>query len=624
MSAAAEPLAPGILRYLPDQRSKAGSPHFWLLAAACGDSAGLLLQAYTGYRGELTGYPPQIVFWVGLFLIFGVTALAVALAEFSYTEFGFVVALAGVALLLTRLALYPQLFASHDELIHVRVLADILKTHHLFTYNTILPAAPHYPGLETLTACITNLTGLSAHVSSEVVLVGARILMMLGLFSVVHRLSGSRRGAAIACLIYMADPEYLTFDSAFSYQTLALPLAFCFVSLISRLSGTDARRAYPVLALAALAVAMSHHLTSVGLFAVLFAWWVAGRVLGRRPAPHLVFAIGAVSAAIAIWGFGARNVVLPYLSAIGSASLASLEEFFGGSSGHALFTASGGQTDPPVEELALVLSVVILTLALVPALWSARRFIAQRRAAAVVATVVALVYPLTAAGHLPAGTSQVADRSTSFIYAPLGFVFASWLMIHRRSALAVSAAKRSLATVLVAGVATLVFFGGSVLGAGPPFARTPGKYVAGGGNRAMDRFTVASAEWLGRAALPNRRLYGDWVDGYISGALGDQQYLTAAGNGIDNLPVSRLVLAAPSPTDATTIHEINLQLLVVDDRNANHVAAETPYTDSGEFLPRTRTGAPTTSAIDKFKTYPGSDTIYDNGPLQIYDVRGVA
>jgi hypothetical protein len=603
-------------------RSKARSPHAWLLAVAGADGVGLLVQAYTGYEGRATGQPSETLFWGSLCLIFGVTALAVALAEFRFVEYGLVVLMAGLSLQLSRLVLYPQLFVYHDELIHVRVLADILRTHHLFTLNTMLPTAPRYPGLEVLTACVANLTGLSAHVSSEVVLLLARVLMMLGLFSIVHRLSGSARAAAIACLVYMADPEFLEFDATYAYQTLALPLAFCFVGLTSRFDKAHPVRVYPALAIAALAVAMSHHLTSIALLAVLVAWWVAGRVM-RKPVKHLPVAILLLTAAIGCWGYGARHVVLPYLKEIGNTSLQSLEQFFGGKSGHALFVASGGQETPAPARLALVLSVLILTAALLPALWSSRRFLAQRRVAAIVATAVALVYPLTAVGHLPAGTSQVADRATSFVYAPLGFVIASWLCLYDKPGARLSQAKRAMLAGLVAVVGTLVFFGGSVLGAGPPFYWAPGAYMAGADNRSIDRYTIATAEWFRSNALLNRRLFSDWVDGYVDSAIGGQQFLTASENGIVTATVSRLLLARPTPSDLVTTHQINLQFLVVDDRIANHVAAEAPYTDSGEFVPHTKTGAPTTAAITKFSGYVGSNTIYDNGPDRVYDVRGV-
>lgn len=603
-------------------RARTRSASVWLFAAVGGDASGLILQAYTGYAGRTTGYPPEIIFWVGLCLIFGITALAVLIADFSVTEFGCVVLLAGVAMELTHLVLYPQLFVYHDELIHVRVLADILRTHHLFTYNTILPTAPRYPGLETVTAGVAEMTGLSAHVSSEVVLVAARVLMTLGIFSVARRLSGSGRVAAIACLVYMADPEYLLWSSMYSYQTLALPLAFCYVSLVDRLTITRINRAYPVLAIAAVAIAMSHHLTSVGLLALLVAWLGVSSAVGKRPR-YLGFAVLVLTLAVAAWGFASRKEVLPYLSGIGSTSLRSLESFFGGSSGHTLFKASGGETIPNLERVGLVLSVVILCCVLVPALWAARRSITRRRPGAIVAAAVALAYPLTAAGHLPAGTSEIADRATSFIYAPLGYVLGQWWVDLSGISGWLRRVARSLAAgVLAAVVGTLVFFGGTVLGAGPPFYRAPGKYMALANNRSIDRFTIASAQWLGRTALPNRRLYGDWINGYLDSAIGGQQYLTDMGSHIDGAWASRLLLAPPASTDATTVHSIRLQLLVVDSRIANRVAAESPYIDSGEYVPRTKTKAPRPVALHKFDTETGSNTVYDNGPIRIYDVRG--
>src|SRR5664279_1315010 len=129
---------------------------------------GVLLQAYVGYRGRETGNPPALLFWLSLALMFSVGALAALSSRLTRSESVVIVALVGMGMQLTRLVLYPNLFVYHDELVHARVLGDILATHHLFTFNSALPVTPRYPGLEILSSGIADLTGLSAHVAGSI------------------------------------------------------------------------------------------------------------------------------------------------------------------------------------------------------------------------------------------------------------------------------------------------------------------------------------------------------------------------------------------------------------------------------------------------------------------------
>ena len=61
---------------------------------------------------------------------------------------------------------------------------------------------------------------------SALIVIGvARLIMMLALFLLFERLSGSSRVAGLAALVYCASPNFLFWSSQYSYQSLALPLA---------------------------------------------------------------------------------------------------------------------------------------------------------------------------------------------------------------------------------------------------------------------------------------------------------------------------------------------------------------------------------------------------------------
>ena len=53
----------------------------------------------------------------------------------------------------------------------------------------------------------------------------ARLLLVLALYLFFARVSGSTRIAALATLLYMANPNFVYFGAIVAYESLALPLA---------------------------------------------------------------------------------------------------------------------------------------------------------------------------------------------------------------------------------------------------------------------------------------------------------------------------------------------------------------------------------------------------------------
>jgi hypothetical protein len=593
------------------------------VAIAC--ALGVLLQAYVGYKGRETGNPPALLFWFSLALMFGAGALAVLTSRFSRSETLVVVVLVWVGMQLTRLVLYPNLFAYHDELIHVRVLGDILATHHLFTPNSTLPVTPRYPGLEILSAAIADLTGLSAHVAGSIALLLARLIMGLALFLIVERLARSYRIAAAASLIYVANPQYLFFNSQYSYQTLALPLCFAFVYLIVKLEAAPRVVAWPCLLAGGITIAICHHLTAVGLVVLLGCWSIACAFQGHRPRYlNSAFVIALLS--VIGWGFLARHTIVPYISGITENNVESVQQLISGRAHHVFFKDNAGDTTPAWERLASLASVLVLVLLLPIALWSARVFLKTRQAAALVLCVIAAAYPVIPLGHLTNATSEVADRSSGFIFVGVAFLLAWWAFGirhngHRRNETRKS--RRAFAVLCVFASSLVLFVGGTIVGAGPSWLRAPGKYLVSSDNRSVDVLALAASNWLRSYITPENRLYSDRTNELLASAIGDQHSLTALADGIDNGSLSRLLLAPPSPSDVGFAREAKLQLLLVDRRLATELPHVEVYTDTGEYGSDNRTKPPTKSTVTKFDHMAGADRIYDNGALSLYDVRGI-
>ena len=588
--------------------------------AACG--LGVLLQAYVGYQGRATGSPPAILFWSGTVLMYGATVVVVMVSKLSRAEHAIVVVVLAVSLQLTRLVLYPDMFVQHDELIHGRVLWDILHHHHLFTPNSSLPVTPSYPGLEIFSAGIAKLCGLSAHTSGSIVLVLARVIQALALFLVVDRIARSHCVATAASLIYIGNPQYLLFNSLFSYQSLALPLCFAFVYLVAKLGPVRPRVAWPVLAVATLAIASSHHLTSIGLGALLLAWLVAARYSGSRPR-YLPAAVIVVLLIVTMWALLTGDAAGPYFSEILRNNFKSVQQLISGQSSHVFFKTTAGDATPVVERVLSFASVLILVTLLPIALWTARGWLLARRAPQLVLCLVAAAYPVIPLGHLTIVTSEPADRSSGFIFVAVSFLLA-WWAFGRPSAL-VRAWNGNLghrvgAALTIAVISVVLFIGGTVVGSGPAWLRAPGKSIVEGENRSVDAPALAAANWMAAHLTLNNRIYSDRTNALLASAVGHQHPVTSLADGIDNALVSRLLLAPPDSSDVRNARSARLQYLLVDLRLSTDLPHVGIYTDTDEFGGEKRTVPPPLSALTKFRRVTGSSLVYDNGALTLYYV----
>ena len=224
--------------------------------------------------------------------------------------------LVGLALYAVKVLQNPFMFTYADEWVHLHNVQSILATGRLFGNNTLLPVTVHYPGLEAATAAVVRASGMSAFAAGVVIIAAARTVMMLALFALYERLTGSPWLAGMGVLLYAATPTFLFFTSEFSYESLALPLAtVALFALARRLHTLDAaarkRWATVVIVLDA-AVVPTHHITSYVLFAVLVVVCLLHWLLrGRRGAPWVLAAI--VGAMTAGWLFLSAGVTIEYI-----------------------------------------------------------------------------------------------------------------------------------------------------------------------------------------------------------------------------------------------------------------------------------------------------------------------
>src|SRR6266849_933764 len=239
---------------------------------------GLLIVSFSYYLSILTfgNGALELFFLLGLLFIFVPNLARLLSPAPSRVERICLLCGLGMSLYLVRFMTSPLRFAEYDEFLNWRTADDILRTGHLFSENSMLPVGPYYPGLQIVTNAVSTISGLDTFHAAILVISAARLLMMLSLFLLYEQLTNSSRMAGIATIIYTVNPHFLFFDSIFSYESLALPLATFMFSILARYQTThkDYRWAIFMACFVLLAVTITHHMTDYVCDGLLILWAV--------------------------------------------------------------------------------------------------------------------------------------------------------------------------------------------------------------------------------------------------------------------------------------------------------------------------------------------------------------
>jgi hypothetical protein len=333
-------------------------------------------------------------------------------------------------------------------------------------------------------------------------------------------------------------------------------------------------------------------------------------------------------ASIFVWGYLGSDTVVPYLTEIAKHNLQSVQELLRGRSDHVFFKDTAGDRTPAWERYASLASVLVLMILLPQALWATRRRWRLIGPPGIILCMIASAYPLIPLGHLTNATSEVADRSSGFIFVGVSFLVSSWAFGQHRSGRwrRIDTDRRGARfkfTVVLTAVALILFVGGTIVGSGPPWLRAPGHYLVSADNRSVDQLTLAPSRWLAENVSPDHRIYADRVDALLASAIGRQHSVTNIADHIDNGELSRLLLAPPALSDLDTVRRAKIDLLLVDTRIADDLPRVGIYTSNGEYGDRGRLRPPIAAAVAKFDYVPRAQRIYDDGAVRIYDLEGI-
>lgn len=577
-------------------------------------SMGLLLVALADTAARSSTSWAEPLFWLGLLVVFAPIAARLASSALVRWEAIGLIVLLAVELYLVKILQSPLTFTYHDEFMHWRTAYDIITTHHLFTTNYILPISSMYPGMEIATNSLVSLTGLSVYGAGSILIGVARTLFMLGLFLLYERISGSFQTAGVAVALYAANPNFVFFDAAFSYESLAISLTVLVLfSSLRGWSGTQERPVQMILVslLAIMSVVTTHHLTAYFLAAFLVMWLLIDIVRRRSSREHkgpLSMAIIAVVSCL-VWTVFVANASIEYLAPPLRSALVSLMRLITQeATPRRLFEQASGQVTPLWDKIvsfgAVGLILLVLPFGLVQ-IWKRHR----SSSLALTLAICALGYPITLSMRFVGAAWEAANRSSEFLFLALALVLAAGLR-----PLLSSGRFGSISQILFTIGASLLVMGGLIIG-WPPAWLLPGPYEVpvglAGGSRSVEQEGVAAAEWARSYLGPGNIVGADETNMLLMSTYGQQQVSTTLSGGQD----INWVLYAPQmqAEQEKTLRRGSVRFLVVDYRLATVPSLTKNYYPGTDIK----------IALSKFDSIRGISKIFDSGDIRIYDVKGL-
>jgi hypothetical protein len=584
------------------------------------------------------------LFWLGIFLIVLPISLRAMMRRTPRAERIALFLLLAAALYVVKVENSPYAFTYNDEFIHWLNTKNILDGDSIFQYNPLLPTAAYYPGLAALTASIVRLTGLSVFVSGLIVIGVTRMIIAACLYLAAEKVTGSSRAATLACILYAANPMFLFWSAQFAYEDLALPLAAFTVWWLYKTRGSESRAAQILTVLAIGAVTVTHHIAAFALTGILAIWFLAElamrkpRELRRYVGPFTLLA----GAGAAIWFFVLARPAFGYL--INQNIHPALQEFgtlIQGRPSRQLY--SQGLSPPTWYKLLSFATIGTILLALAPALYyiwntadSRRKHNALHlRAPITVAALIAISFPFTLLPRLTAVGGAVSARTSEYVFIGLGCTLGILAVepAFSRSGESnrfyralgklfrpVDFALTNWRGTLVLTMLLMVVFSGEIAIGNDYFEILPPANNSSGFPPVVEHDVIAASIWSRHHLGTNQPFASDFVDSLALATYGDENvepedyvYHIFFGDSLAGLP-------------ARLIKQRGIRYVLVDWR-MTHGLPSNPgdfYFTQWEPNAGKYTKPFDPAYLKKFSRYSCARTVYDNGPIQIFDVASIA
>jgi hypothetical protein len=557
----------------------------------------------------------------------------------------YLVCLVGMTCYFVKVLATPLHFTYYDEFLHWRTADDILRTHHLFQSNLLLPVSSYYPGLEIVTNALSSVSGLDTFVSGMLVIGIARLVLILALFLLNERMLKSSRVGSLAVLLYMANPHFLLFDAQYSYESLALAFIVLLLVLMEPHQALALRmkhlHPFPARVLFAktqrgilknnqrmitistgliiIALVFTHHATDF-FFDVFLIVWVIIYIAMRLPTPRRTYLIQITIFALCLSLFStlrSGNPVITYLSSFIGSALQELGSVIHGSgTARQLFVNYAGQQTPLWERIFTISSVLLVMLSIPLGLLSILRR-HRLNALAVACCLLALCYPLSQIFRFTKTGSDLTDRLATFLFIPIAMIVATFIT-QFFPVFMLSATKRLFLT----GAMVFVFLGGVILAAGSNFALLPGPYQTVADARSLEPEGIQAAQWANTNLQAGGLVATDRINQILMGTYGDQKIATSITEKIDLSPV--FLSSQLGPNEITLLHRAHIRYLVVDLRLSQSLPLLGFYYEQSEENAFHHTNPVSVVALSKFHHLSSIGRIFDSGNIIIYDVESLS
>jgi hypothetical protein len=582
---------------------------FPVLALSSG--LGLLLVVIAYARSRATTSSSQTLFWFGLLVVFVPIVWRLASARPKRIERLTLALLLGLTLYLAKVLHDPFGFTFGDELAHAPNANAIIRTHELFHANSILPVTPYYPGLESVTAALASMTGLTSFGAGLIVIAVARVVMMISLFLLFERLSHSERVAGIAAAIYTANSNFVFFSAQFSYESLALPLMVMVLFCVVEARTTRARAPWSVAAFVGTGgIVVTHHMTSYALCAVLIAVCVTGAAIGRTGfgATPWRFALFALSASAA-WLIFVASATFGYLTPVlTNAFVATLHTVSNESAPRTLFAShQAGQQAPLLERSTAIASVLVLAAGFpfgLRALWRRHR----NDPVVIVLGLAGAAFFGTVALRLVPDAWETANRSSEFLFLGVSFTLALVRLDRWRP----RAAPWLGASLTVASLS--VVFAGGLISGWQPELRLSQPYRIEADHHVIDPEGRQLARWVRIQLGTGRRIAASDADARSLATY--SAAFSIAGTYPDVVDI--LKTTTLPAWQVSLLRDNRLQLVAVDRRLRSFDVL------AGYFFDARRGSQPAepllpVGVVRKFER-AGADRVYDSGHIIVFDL----
>ncbi|MBY3382583.1 hypothetical protein [Rhizobium laguerreae] len=539
------------------------------------------------------------------------------------------------ALFVVRLIRAPVAFIDHDEFLHWATVNDILEAGRLFLPNPLLPVSPLYPGLELITSALVNLSGLSVFAAGLIVLAAARMMLMLALFLLFEKITGSPRIASIACLIYMGSSAFLLFDVHYSYESLAIPmLAAVLLASESRRMERGGTAGWPTIVatiVLIVALAVTHHLTSYFCMALLCGTAVMeclrqGASSMQRQRAILLASI-AVIAPVA-WSKIVGNPTGSYILPVLAGGIHEVVQLVSNSTAtRKLFVSDTGALAPAWQRYLTMAGVALICLGLLTGflrslvfngqlrnasmLWPPTRWRLWRSSLLVVFVLVTLAYPVSIIFRLTRSGWEIGNRigSLSFLGVAIVVAVAVAAFWHGTSR------GWPRATALAA-AATTVLIGGVISSEGPRIL-VPAGYEVSADSSSIEPMGISAAKWTREWLGGDQHFATDRINRLLLSTYGRQKVSTTLESGQDT--GMAITAADLGSMERRLLIDSSVGFVMVDLRMTTGLPGVGVYFDGGT-QDRNHTVPLQSSSLLKFNSEPDVDRTFDNGFMVIFDV----